>query len=144
MGEAAGLNPEKRLTNTSARKYLCQKLLDSNIPDTQAVHVTGHKNPASLNNYRALSNHQQQNMSTILSRSTNVNTSSSKSTLTSSATCSSSSVSDSSYEYSQNIISRNPTHSIFQNTTIHVGSFNIVINNNYQHKRKRSQDSDEE
>ena len=26
MVEAAGLNPEKRLTNTCARKYLCQKI----------------------------------------------------------------------------------------------------------------------
>ena len=38
----------KRITNTS----VCQKLLDNNIPDTQAVHITGHKNPSSLNNYR--------------------------------------------------------------------------------------------
>ena len=42
----------KRITNTSVRKHLCQKLLDNNIPDTQAVHITGHKNPSSLNNYR--------------------------------------------------------------------------------------------
>jgi len=42
----------KRLTNTSVRKHLCQTLLDNNIPDGQAIHITGHKNPASLNNYR--------------------------------------------------------------------------------------------
>ena len=42
----------KRITNTSVRKHLCQKLLDNNIPNAQAVHITGHKNPSSLNNYR--------------------------------------------------------------------------------------------
>ena len=42
----------KRITNTSVRKHLCQKLLDNNIPDAQAVHITGHKNLSSLNNYR--------------------------------------------------------------------------------------------
>jgi len=57
----------KKLTNTSARKRLCQKLLQSNVPDTQAVLVTGHKNPASLNNYRVLTNNQQRNISNLLS-----------------------------------------------------------------------------
>ena len=33
----------KRITNTSVRKHLCQKLLDNNIPNAQAVHITGHK-----------------------------------------------------------------------------------------------------
>ena len=42
----------KRIPNTSVRKHLCQKLLDKNIPDIQAVHITGHNNPSSLNKYR--------------------------------------------------------------------------------------------
>ena len=33
----------KRITNTSVRKHLCQKLGENNIPDTMAVHVTGHR-----------------------------------------------------------------------------------------------------
>ena len=33
----------KRLTNTSVRKALCQKLSNANVPDTLAIHVTGHK-----------------------------------------------------------------------------------------------------
>ncbi|XP_053401130.1 uncharacterized protein LOC128557606 [Mercenaria mercenaria] len=33
----------KRITNTSVRKRLCQKLLENEVPDTHAVHVTGHK-----------------------------------------------------------------------------------------------------
>jgi len=42
----------KRITNTSVRKHLYQKLLDNNIPDAQVVHITDHKNTSSLNNYR--------------------------------------------------------------------------------------------
>ena len=62
------LNPaSKRITNTSVRKYLCQKLVENNFPDTMAVHVTGHKNPNSLNNYRALNSNQKCAMSTLLS-----------------------------------------------------------------------------
>ncbi|KAK3106148.1 hypothetical protein FSP39_013707 [Pinctada imbricata] len=63
----------KHLTKTSARKYLCQKLLDNNVPDTQAVHITGHRNPQSLNNYRTLSNKQllQQSMSEIIRKPSN-------------------------------------------------------------------------
>lgn len=57
----------KRITNTSVRKYLCQKLVENNIPDTQAVHISGHKNPNSLNNYRSLRNEQKCTMSTLLS-----------------------------------------------------------------------------
>ena len=56
----------KRLTNTSVRKALCQKLLNANVPDTQAIHVTGHKNAQSLNNYRQLSNFQQAKLSNLL------------------------------------------------------------------------------
>lgn len=41
----------KRLTNTSVRKHLCQKLLHNNVPDHH-IYITGHKNPGSLNNHR--------------------------------------------------------------------------------------------
>ena len=61
--------PYMRITNTSVRKHLCQKLLDSNISDTHAIHITGHKSPQSLNNYRKLSNKQKQHVSTLLSSS---------------------------------------------------------------------------
>jgi len=40
----------KRLNNTSVRNHLCQKLMDNNIPDNHAIHITGQKNPGSLNN----------------------------------------------------------------------------------------------
>ena len=65
--------PYMRITNTSVRKHLCQKLLDCNIPDTHAIHITGHKNPQSLNNYRKLSNKQKQHVSTLLSSSNEQN-----------------------------------------------------------------------
>ena len=65
--------PYMRITNTSVRKHLCQKLLDSNIPDTHAIHITGHKTPQSLNNYRKLSNKQKQHVSTLLSSSSRQN-----------------------------------------------------------------------
>ena len=50
----------KRLTNTSVRKHLCQKLMDNNVPNNHVIHITGHTNPGSLNNYRYIiqsSNH---------------------------------------------------------------------------------------
>ena len=61
--------PYMRITNTSVRKHLCQKLLDNNVPDTQAIHITGHKNQESLNNHRNMLNKQQQQVSTFLSTS---------------------------------------------------------------------------
>ena len=85
MAEKAGLpelNQGKRLTNTSVRKRLCQKLLQSNVPDTVAVHVTGHRNPNSLNNYRTLTPLQQKSMSNILASDSSSTTSSMTNALT--------------------------------------------------------------
>ena len=62
----------KRLTNTSIRKRLCQKLLTANVPDTHAIHITGHKNSDSLNHYRSLTNLQQRNISNILSNTAQI------------------------------------------------------------------------
>lgn len=42
----------KRLTNSSVRKRLCQTLMNNGVEDTMAIHITGHKNPQSLNSYR--------------------------------------------------------------------------------------------
>ena len=65
--------PYMRITNTSARKHLCKKLLDSNLPDTNAIHITGHKNLQSLNDYQKLSNKIKQHVSTLLSSSSRQN-----------------------------------------------------------------------
>ena len=45
----------KRLANHSARKHLVQKLNDNEIPPTQIMQITGHRNVNSVNNYASLS-----------------------------------------------------------------------------------------
>ena len=63
----------KRITNSSVRKHLCQKIIANEVPDTHAIHITGHKNTESLNNYRTIANKQKRNMSAILSSRENQN-----------------------------------------------------------------------
>ena len=48
MVSRANIQSDKRLTNTSVRKHVCQKLMENQVPDIQAVQITGHKNPNSL------------------------------------------------------------------------------------------------
>jgi hypothetical protein len=67
MATAAGLPPNKRISNTSVRKTLVQKMTDGNVPDNLQVYVTGHKNPASLNNYRHINDQQKFAISRVLS-----------------------------------------------------------------------------
>ena len=129
MAEKANL-PDlqfKRLTNTSVRKHLCQKLLDHNVPDTQAVHVTGHKNPQSLNNYRTLSNRQQQSMSRILSttRPDKENIPNSEGTEISHVNISHSQ--SLGVENSLNIDTNLALRSIFSHSNIYGGTFNITM-----------------
>ena len=57
----------KRLTNHSARKHLVQKLNDNEIPPTQIMQITGHRNVNSVNNYSSLSDKQKEKTSCILS-----------------------------------------------------------------------------
>ena len=64
---AAGIGVNKRITNHSARKTLVQTLQDHNVPPTQIVQVTGHKNLQSVNNYSTLGDRQQETISSILS-----------------------------------------------------------------------------
>ena len=42
MVERAGLNPDKKLTNHSARKHLVQKLNDFNVPANQIMQISSH------------------------------------------------------------------------------------------------------
>ncbi len=70
--QLAGIGKDKRITNHSARKTLVQKLQDNNIPPTQIVQITGHKNLQSVNNYSSLREQQQQDISSILSSVPNV------------------------------------------------------------------------
>ena len=65
--KAAGLATDKRITNYSARKTLVQKLRDSDVPPTEIVQITGHKNLQSINNYSSSGEKQQMAISTLLS-----------------------------------------------------------------------------
>jgi hypothetical protein len=67
MAKKANLPKNKRITNTSVRKTLVQKMTDRNVPDSLQVYVTGHKNPSSLNNYRTLNDSHKYAISSILS-----------------------------------------------------------------------------
>ena len=72
MCEKAGIDG-KRLTNHSARKHLVQKLRDANIPPTEIMQITGHKNVQSVINYSSISKENQKRCSSIMS-STSTNT----------------------------------------------------------------------
>ena len=61
MATVAGL--EGRKTNHSARKTM----VTSNIPETQIIQLSGHRNLLSLNSYKKASLEQQRDMSHILS-----------------------------------------------------------------------------
>lgn len=57
---------DKHLTNHSARKYLVQKLNDSNIPANHIMQISGHRNIASINNYSHINENQHKEISKIL------------------------------------------------------------------------------
>lgn len=67
MAKNADLPSDRKLTNTSVRKTLVQKMTDNNVPDSLQVYVTGHKNAGSLNNYRTLNDSHKHAISSILS-----------------------------------------------------------------------------
>ena len=56
----------RKLTNHSARKHLVQKLRDNNIPPTEIMQITGHKNIQSVLNYSSISLENQKRCSNIL------------------------------------------------------------------------------
>jgi len=121
----------KRITNTSVRKHLCQKLQDNSIPDTQAVHITGYKNPSSLNNYRTLNSKKKHEMSALLPR----NTGDIASTVNENSSSSANSFQNTEHtSFAQSVsgaANMNPSdifHAIFYGSTISGGTFNININ----------------
>jgi hypothetical protein len=67
MKSKANLTEEKKLTNSSSRKYLIQKLRDKNIPPTDIMQISGHKNIQSINSYSNITDKQQQTYSNHLS-----------------------------------------------------------------------------
>ena len=65
MATAAGL--EGRFTNHSGRKTMMQTFVNNNVPPTQIIQHSGHKNLQSVNSYSHITTEQQQNMSDMLS-----------------------------------------------------------------------------
>lgn len=65
MSEKAGLGPN--LTNHSGRKTMMQTLTNNNIPPTDIIQISGHKNLQSVTNYATVSHNQQMKMSQALS-----------------------------------------------------------------------------
>ncbi|KAH3818235.1 hypothetical protein DPMN_119836 [Dreissena polymorpha] len=59
MAKDAGFLKHKRITNHSVRKFLVQKLRNANIPLTETMAITGHKNVQSITNYSNISVEQQ-------------------------------------------------------------------------------------
>ncbi|XP_029643456.1 uncharacterized protein LOC115217879 [Octopus sinensis] len=66
MAKSAGLD-NRRFTNHSARKYLVQKLADQNIPPTEIMQISGHRNVQSINSYSNISMDRHRAISNILS-----------------------------------------------------------------------------
>ena len=64
MASAANISGKK--TNHSARKTSIQTLLHADIPPTEVMQISGHKNIQSLNAYSEVSENQHQSMSHIL------------------------------------------------------------------------------
>ncbi|KAH3777473.1 hypothetical protein DPMN_178920 [Dreissena polymorpha] len=48
MAKDAVFPEHKRITNNSVRKFLVQKLRNANIPPTETMAITGHKNVQSI------------------------------------------------------------------------------------------------
>lgn len=67
MAGDAELSSGKRLTNTSARKRLVQKLRDSGVEATSIAQISGHKSLQSINNYSQVNEETHRKISNILS-----------------------------------------------------------------------------
>jgi integrase len=70
MVKNANIPTSKKLSNHSARKYLIQKLSDSNVPPTHIAQISGHRNVSSINKYSHINNDQHRNISQILHQNT--------------------------------------------------------------------------
>lgn len=57
---------DTKLSNHSARKFLVQKLVDADLPPTEIIQISGHRNLQSINNYSHLSDAKHKCISSIL------------------------------------------------------------------------------
>ena len=139
----------KRLTNSSVRKHLCQKLMDKNVQDEHAIHITGHNNLSSLNKYRTLNENRKKEISQILSTTTDdysvtqslknngtfVGQTNSEPTLQHTSTMTSS-LTNIPNSYPSDIF-----HAMFYGSTINGGTFNVNINFMSSSSPKRARQS---
>ena len=63
------LSTDKKLTNTTARKTMIQRLMKANVPPTQIMQKSGHKRVESILNYGTIEEHEQDCMTKILTAS---------------------------------------------------------------------------
>ena len=145
MAKNAGLNPDKKLSNHSARKYLVQKLNDNNVPANHIMQISGHKNIQSINNYSHINENQHRQISSVLySTPSHAESGSNTSqTLQPHSSTSTHVLADSRSAATYNV--SGGFHSIFGNQ-IHGGTFHVNV---YQHpqtsparKRTRIIDTD--
>ena len=125
MAEKAGLGPN--VTNHSGRKTMIQALTNNDIPATDIIQLSGHKNLQSVTNYSVVPEKQQVKMSHTLSElSTGRSHVVEKSNLSQVSECFSTTVhsAGSAADYQQG----QQAMSLFTGAVIHGGQFNISIN----------------
>ena len=125
MAEKAGLRPN--VTNHSGRKTMIQALTNNDIPATDIIQLSGHKNLQSVTNYSVVPEKQQVQMSHTLSElSTGRSHVVEKSNLSQVSECFSTTVhsAGSAADYQQG----QQAMSLFTGAVIHGGQFNISIN----------------
>lgn len=125
MAEKAGLGPNVK--NHSGRKTMIQTLTNNDIPATDIIQLSGHKNLQSVTNYSVVSEKQQVKMSRILSELMSGNVHSLEKTNSSqvgecSTDPSASSAGRSAADHHQQAMS------LFTGAVIHGGQFSISIN----------------
>ena len=125
MAEKAGLGPN--VTNHSGRKTMIQTLTNNDIPATDIIQLSGHKNLQSVTNYSVVPEKQQVKMSHTLSElSTGRSHVVEKSNLSQVSECFSTTVhsAGSAADYQQG----QQAMSLFTGAVIHGGQLNISIN----------------
>ncbi|XP_033731021.1 uncharacterized protein KIAA1958 homolog [Pecten maximus] len=128
MAQKGNLDKDKKLTNHSARKHLVQKLRDANVPPTDIMQISGHKNVQSIINYSSISETQQRSYSNMLAthRETgnpvNLNPSSEMNFTHVPSVHNASSTSSITQANSQ-------LNSIFYGATLHINNLNIYTSN---------------
>ena len=71
--QCTGIDSARKITNHSVRKHLVQKCVDLNLPPTDTVQITGHKNLQSVNNYSKLNENKQKAISRALNNKSHQN-----------------------------------------------------------------------